>query len=204
MYCPKCKRNIPDKKAFRGEKCPICMSKLLYLGREQSTISPKVIRTFLSMKDRSKLPKKFEIKEYKNPIVETAHVEYEEIIRNDPNNWQAHYDLALVYYRQGKIEETLKLLKKAVILNKDFIEAYHKLSELYAKNQKYALAQEALKEILRLDRTDVNAWFNLGYIGIRLDNIELARNSFERVVRLDPDNNEAKDILSKLKKKREK
>lgn len=200
MYCPKCKRSVSDDKAYLGEYCPICRSKLLYLGREQATVSPKAVRAFLSLKDKRKLPKKFEIKEYKKPIAETAHVEYEEIIRHDPNNWQAHYDLALVYYKQGEIEKAIKFLKKAVILNKDFIEAYHKLSELYAKKEKYALAKEALKEILRLDRTDVSAWFNLGYIGIKMDNLELAKNSFEKVVRLDPENKEANDILNKIKR----
>ena len=131
MYCPKCKKPIPDDKAFLGKFCPICRNELINLGREDATVSSQVVRDFLSTKDKAPLPKKFEIKEYKNPIAENMHVEYEEIIRNAPENWQAHYDLGLVYFKQGKIEDAIKYLKKSVILNKDFIDAYQKLAEIY-------------------------------------------------------------------------
>ena len=57
-----------------------------------------------------------------------------------------------------------------------------------------------LKEVVRLDKTNITAWFNMGYIGLRLDNIELARNSFERVLKLDPLNEDAKNIVEKIKK----
>lgn len=200
MYCPKCKKMIPDNKAFLGQYCPICRNKLLNLGKEEATVSSEVVRNILSKSDKTKLPEKFVIKEYKNPIVETAHIEYEEIIRNDPGNVQAHYDLGLVYFKQGKVEEAIKFLKKSTILNKDFIEAYQKLAEIYAGRKKFNLALEMLKEVIRLDRTNIAALFNMGFIGLKLNNTELARNSFERVVKLDPENKEAKEVLEKIKK----
>ena len=83
-------------------------------------------------------------------------------IRGNPDDAEAHYDLAVASRHLGSYQEAVEACKEAIRLRPDFAEAYCNLGVVYAKLGDYQEALGALEEAIRLRPDDVRARYNLG------------------------------------------
>lgn len=63
-----------------------------------------------------------------------------------PQNAYAHKGLGLHLAKLGRVDEAIDVIKKAIELKKDFIDAYHDLAYVLYENGQYEEAKRCLKE----------------------------------------------------------
>ena len=83
---------------------------------------------------------------YRRRIKEAA-CELRKIIINNPNHFFAHYLLGIILAKSGKIDEAINLLKIAIEINPDFVQARINLSILYARKKRKNLALSELSVV---------------------------------------------------------
>ena len=57
--------------------------------------------------------------------------EYQAALRINPDYAEAHYNLGVVYTRQGRIDEAIRELQAALRINPDFADAHYNLGVIY-------------------------------------------------------------------------
>ena len=76
---------------------------------------------------------------------------YKRAIEDNPNNAEAHNNLAILYEEIGEREKAVEEYKKAIEINSSFAEAFYNLGDLYEKMEKHKEAIKAYKEYVRLN-----------------------------------------------------
>jgi tetratricopeptide (TPR) repeat protein len=101
-------------------------------------------------------------------IMQTKYNDAEALLANlisiYPKSSLLHFNLALVFHAQNKIENALSEYYKAIFLNKRCLEAFYQLGVLYESEHKYDLAINNYKAVLTIDSTFSWALNNLGFI----------------------------------------
>src|SRR5690242_16566920 len=95
---------------------------------------------------------------------EQAISEYQEVLKTDPQNFYAHYNLALIYSEQSRLADSLAEFNEAKKLNPDMPDLYLNLGLLY---HKFNLLDDAVREystILRINPNYGPAYYNLGVV----------------------------------------
>ncbi len=111
----------------------------------------------------------------------------------------AHFQLALVFEQQGKLNEAIaKMEINRQLLPQDTGAAFQ-LAVLYYRTEKYEQAKAEFIRALALDPNFSNARYFLGLLYDREGDKEAALNQFERIAKLNPDNEEIKQIIANLK-----
>lgn len=136
-----------------------------------------------------------QIAEYLNKAVES----YNQAIELKSNYSPAHFELALVYDRQGKTNEAIAKMENSQKLAPKDIGAAFQLAVLYYKNSQFDKAKAEFARAVTLDENFSNARYFLGLLLDREGNKEAAIDQFEKIAKLNPDNNLVQDILENLK-----
>jgi len=135
--------------------------------------------------------------------LDEAKVELEALLKEDPQNVQGRYLLALIYttkkqYDKASIEyETiLTSLSKADPQN---IEVYGYLAQLYYSQKQYDKAIKQFETIVSLNPTDnADLVYLLGSLYLEVKNREKALELFSRTLKIDPEHDEALNSLAYL------
>ncbi len=78
---------------------------------------------------------------------EQGKIELEKIIKKDPSYVPALIDLSVVYRKERRYNDAIRLCRKAISCKPDYIKAYYLLAELYNKIGRFDLADKVHKEI---------------------------------------------------------
>lgn len=111
----------------------------------------------------------------------------------------AHYQIAMIHIREGKIKEAIDKLeatKQVVPLDTGLA---FQLGLIYYSDNQFGRARGEFERTVALDPNHSNAHYFLGLIYDREGNKEDAREQFEKVSQLNPDNEEVKKILANLR-----
>ncbi len=109
------------------------------------------------------------------------------------NSFATHYQKGLEFYQGGHYEEALSCLKKAIILQVDFFDAYYLIARIYEELDQYDDALSMYKKVLDLIPNDLEVLCNYGKIllkagaagkGIRVLKKVIRRNKKETNARL--------------------
>ncbi len=109
------------------------------------------------------------------------------------------YELALVYDREGKINEAIAKMKETQEDYPQDVGVSFQLGFLYYKQPNWNLAKEQLERTILLDPNYSNARYFLGLIYDRQGDKAKAIEQFGKISQLNPDNQDIKTILSNLK-----
>ncbi|GFE61291.1 tetratricopeptide repeat protein [Geobacter sp. AOG2] len=112
---------------------------------------------------------------------------YEKALEIKPNYVEASYNLGLVYYKLGALNEARRLFKKAILLDPDFVDAHLNLSTVFIhlgrNNEALLSCSKAL--LLRPDLPE--AYNNIGTASLNLSRPEAALEAFRKAVEIRPD-----------------
>lgn len=128
-----------------------------------------------------------------------ARENFEKAISLKSNYAPAHFQIAMIYIREGKIQEAidkLELTKQAAPSDTGLL---FQLGLLYYNNNQLEKAKAELETTVLLDPNYSNARYYLGLIYDRERNREQAIVQFERIEQFNPDNQEVKKILTNLR-----
>ena len=129
----------------------------------------------------------------------TALEKFNQAIAIKPDYAPAHFETALVFDRQGKLDEAIARMEiNRQLLPQDTGVSFQ-LAVLYYKAQRYAQAKAEFIRAIVLDTNFSNARYFLGLLFDREEDKESAIDQFERISELNPDNEHVKDIIANLK-----
>ena len=117
---------------------------------------------------------------------------YQQVIRQDPGNAEAHANLGVVYERLGRGDLAEAMFRKALELQPDHAEAHLNLGLKQAEAGLFMDALASIGEAVRLAPDHAAARKSLAMVLTRLKRPLEAVPHFERVVREDPQSAEAR------------
>jgi tetratricopeptide (TPR) repeat protein len=100
--------------------------------------------------------------------------------------WDAHLYLGGILLDQGKVDDAITEIRKAIDVQPEFGEAHNALGYALLLKQRNEEAVEALSRAVRFAPTLVAAHRNLGLAYVQMGKKEDARASFRKVVELAP------------------
>jgi tetratricopeptide (TPR) repeat protein len=104
-----------------------------------------------------------------------------------PDTTEIKYDLAMLYERQGRMDEFEKLMKRVIELDPDNANAYNSLGYTYAdQNRNLDEAQDLLERALDLDPDSPYILDSVGWYLYRTKDYEAAIEYLERSYRMMP------------------
>jgi tetratricopeptide (TPR) repeat protein len=136
-------------------------------------------------------------KEYNKAIVDSlttdttryqnAEVDYRKALEENPNHWDASYNLGNALYKQGKFEESTKQFQAVAGMagenKEELAKAFHNLGNSYLQTNKLSEAIEAYKNSLRNNPNDFDTKYNLAW----------AQNKLQQQQQQDQDKQDDKD-----------
>jgi len=132
---------------------------------------------------------------YLNKAIET----YNNTIELKSNYSPAHFEVALVYDRQGKIDEAIAKMENSKMLVPRDTGVAFQLAVLYYKDSQFDKAKAEFTRTIALDENFANARYFLGLLYDREGNKAAAIEQFEKIAELNPDNDLVKQILANLR-----
>lgn len=112
----------------------------------------------------------------------------EKAVMLNPRHFPSVANLALILAEEGKLDESIKLYKKAIELSPLASLNYSNIANRYLALQMYAEAEENLKIAVELDPENWHALYTYSLLYSGLGMYENAKIYTEKSVKLDPDN----------------
>ncbi|HJV84035.1 MAG TPA: tetratricopeptide repeat protein [Noviherbaspirillum sp.] len=109
-------------------------------------------------------------------------------IRNSGGNVQDYYQLGRYYQGQQRYELAIDAYRKALELNKDFVEAHNAIATSYAAQGEYDKAIAEFLSVLATAPQAAHIYNNLGYTYFLQKNYVSAVAAYDKALALDPKN----------------
>ncbi|MDP5029548.1 sulfotransferase [Paraglaciecola sp.] len=117
---------------------------------------------------------------------------YVNFIKIRPEHAIAHYNLAILLKKSGKILDALEHYHLALSLNiQEPAEVYVNIGVIYSELNESKKAKESYLLALGLDYYYIAAWFNLGGLYEELGEKREALECYEKIIKLEPSNTKA-------------
>lgn len=113
----------------------------------------------------------------------------QEMLRNDPSNFQARRQLAVLLLDCGYKEEALAHFLHLAEIFKEDAELYYNMGIVYEKLRDLNNAEKCYQKTIELEPDDVDAYYNLGLVYTDKKEFDKAVECFETV--LDSDNEDS-------------
>jgi choline-sulfatase len=124
--------------------------------------------------------------------------EFKRAVAQDPRNAQAHFDLALCYFRLRQPDEAIKELQAALALEPWYTRAEELLVDIYLQKKDYAQARERLQHLLSVDPRNYTAHYNLGVFAAIARRWDEAQQQLLSALHTDPGSAEAHNTLGSV------
>jgi Tfp pilus assembly protein PilF len=124
-----------------------------------------------------------------NGDLEMARATLKEVLK-DPfyaTPQKAYFNLARIYEREGNIDDAIREYRRALDIDRDYVDAHYNLGLLYFHQGKFELAIEEFTEATRLQPRVAVYQRNLGVAYVQAGETKKARMSFQRVLELERD-----------------
>jgi tetratricopeptide (TPR) repeat protein len=111
---------------------------------------------------------------------------YLEVIRLDPQNKFAYYNLGVIHHGRGELVEAAARYRTAIRIDPDFVAALFNLAIARTGLGDDDEAIELYEQIIELEPENASAHLNLGFVLIEQGSERRGRAELEEAIRLDP------------------
>jgi len=111
---------------------------------------------------------------------------FKRALEQDPNFWEAQYNLGVIYYNFDKYDQAKKQFESVIQKNPDFYKPYYGLGVIYYIQRKYELAVQQFEKVLQLNPTHDRTLYYLGRAYVRLNSIEKGLEYLHKAVEVNP------------------
>ena len=112
---------------------------------------------------------------------------YRVTIERNPGCWMAEFNLANLYFSNGRLRDAIPYYELALVARPDYSEAHNNLGNVWRALGRRDLARANYEAALRLDPANAGAWVNLGIVSYEAGGKEEAERDYEAALRLQPD-----------------
>lgn len=128
----------------------------------------------------------------------------EEILKKDPKDAEAHFELALIYYEDRETTQAIRLAEKAASLKATYIAPRHFLAKQFMALGQYEKAKDRYMEIFRIDpriaEKEPNIVKDVAYCYEKLKDYPQAVFYYEKALQYLPGDSEIIEALKRLRK----
>ena len=108
-------------------------------------------------------------------------------LRDDPNYWQAWFELGVEHNNNGHLEESATALSKALELNPLYLPTWINLGYVLCELGAYDRSEKILRTALEIDTKSEEAWCNLGVVYLRSNKFPFAEKCFRNALAIKPE-----------------
>jgi tetratricopeptide (TPR) repeat protein len=119
-----------------------------------------------------------------------------EVLQKDPNHIEGHILMATVLFAQGKNDESLAELKRAIAINPQRVESVLSLARFYMSVHDEGKAEETFKQAISLNENFSMAHSEYGKFLVQAGRSEQAESEFRRAIEVEPTNRDARFVLA--------
>jgi tetratricopeptide (TPR) repeat protein len=119
-------------------------------------------------------------------LKEAEHV-YREILRIQPSNVGAYYEIGHVFQDKGQLDEAATCYQKTIELNPNFAGAYNNLGNICRMSKKFDEAILFFQKAIELAPNFWGTYYNLGDVYYEKEEIDKAIFCYRKAVELNPD-----------------
>ncbi|HEX2862065.1 MAG TPA: tetratricopeptide repeat protein [Lacunisphaera sp.] len=112
---------------------------------------------------------------------------YEDTLRQNPDAWLAHHNLATILIDAGQLAEALSHIERTLAIRPAYPEALCKLGDCLTRLGRAGEAVPPLERAIQLQPNFAEAHNNLGVTFMALNRVDEGRARFEAAVKLNPD-----------------
>ena len=120
-----------------------------------------------------------------------AEAQYQELLKENPMDAEAHNNLGSIYQELGYYEKAEAAFRKAVLLRPDYLGAHNNLGVALYKKGNLDGALREFQSLLEANPRDVQSLTNLGVVLKKQGDLLRATSAFQRVLQIDPTHAEA-------------
>ncbi len=132
---------------------------------------------------------------------EKAYTLYQQVLKNNPNQYEALINAAFAASKLRKTEEAFNLYSQAWQIQKDprrvgepLVNLGLQLGTRYILEKKWSDAERTFRIVTSVDPNNAIGWFNLGYALEQLGQLEEAVNAYQKAQSLKPSSNTAEAL----------
>ncbi|HHT9157957.1 MAG TPA: tetratricopeptide repeat protein [Candidatus Tripitaka californicus] len=120
-----------------------------------------------------------------------AEAQYQELLKENPMDAEAHNNLGSIYQELGYYEKAETEFRKAVLLRPDYLGAHNNLGVALYKKGNLDGALREFQALLEANPRDVQSLTNLGVVLKKQGDLLRANSAFQKVLQIDPTHAEA-------------
>jgi len=125
---------------------------------------------------------------------------YQQILTIDPNYSEVYNNLGVALYYEGRLDESVIVVKKSLDLKPNYAEAHNNLAFIYEFLGEYELAVRHYLAAIKLKPAYTLAMNNLGNTYYKMKQYKNSQKVWKKTLEIDPENKEAKKHLFDLEK----
>lgn len=131
-----------------------------------------------------------------NPITQATLNAYDELLKNNPNDYITLYQRGAQYYKLDLYDKAITDVQQAINLTPDKdkdtkTREYGLLANILTEKKEYAIALEAVEAALALSPANYQLLYQKGNLALRLGNVPAARSAFQQMQRIKSRSQEA-------------
>ena len=124
--------------------------------------------------------------------------EFQRVLESDPLSAQAHFDLALSYFRLRRLDQATKELQAALAVEPWYTRAEELLAQIFLETKDYRAARARLEHLLSIDPESYAAHYNLGVLAAMNGDWAGAQLELTSALHTDPSSAEAHNTLGSV------
>lgn len=107
-------------------------------------------------------------------------------IGQDPDFWEAQYNLGVIYYNFDRYEKALNQFEEVIRRNPGFYKPYYGMGVIFYLQRRYHQALQNFNKVLNKERDHDRTLYYLGRVYMRLDSIEKSLRYLQKSAELNP------------------
>jgi len=112
---------------------------------------------------------------------------FQRAVREDPNFWEAYYNLGIVYFNAGRYNQALEQFNKVISALPNFDKPYYGRGLIYEEQGKYKEAIADFKRVTEFNPNDFKPFYYLGKLSLKDKNYKEAEEFLNKSIQLNPE-----------------